>query len=102
MKKFFDKLSDYVTAYIGSWYFIGLFFSSLFGWMLIQTFWPVDPYPYILLNLVLSTVAAVQGSIIMMSQKRQEAKDRERMVEIYRLVKTCENYVQRLNNGSKF
>ena len=96
MKKFFDKLSDHVTDFIGSWYFIGIFFSTLFGWMVIQNFWPVDPFPYILLNLVLSTLAAVQGSIIMMSQKRQESKDRERMVEIHRLVKNCERFVQKM------
>lgn len=100
MKKFLDKLSDTVTDFIGSWYFITLFFAVLFGWMAVQTLWPVDLYPYILLNLVLSTLAAVQGAIIMMSQKRQESKDRELMREMHQLIKNCESYVQKVDNSN--
>lgn len=97
MRQFFDKLSDGITNYIGSWYFIFSFFGLLLGWIGLNT-WIVswDVYPYTFLNLVLSTFAAIQGSIIMMSQKRQESKDRERNIEIYKLVRNCESYVQQV------
>ena len=97
MKKYLDFMSDKVTMFIGSWYFIFIFFSMLFGWMFLQNFIKVDPFPYILLNLVLSTLAAVQGSVIMMSQKRQEEKDRAHMRDIHRWVKNCEEYVRNLD-----
>lgn len=79
---FGNRLSDRVAAIGGSWTFIAAFSAVLLGWMLLnsdvlahfgQAF---DPYPYIFLNLLLSTLAAVQAPIIMMSQNRQAAKDR--------------------------
>jgi uncharacterized membrane protein len=79
---FGDRLSDKVAAVGGSWSFIIAFTAILLGWMLINsdvlTHWgrAFDPYPYIFLNLMLSTLAAVQAPIIMMSQNRQAAKDR--------------------------
>ncbi|MBW6523945.1 DUF1003 domain-containing protein [Sphingomonas sp. RHCKR47] len=79
---FGDRLSDKVAAVGGSWSFIIAFTAILLGWMLINsdvlTYWgrAFDPYPYIFLNLMLSTLAAVQAPIIMMSQNRQAAKDR--------------------------
>lgn len=79
---FGDRLSDKVAAVGGSWSFIVAFTAILLGWMLINsdvlTHWghAFDPYPYIFLNLMLSTLAAVQAPIIMMSQNRQAAKDR--------------------------
>ncbi|MBN8816659.1 MAG: DUF1003 domain-containing protein [Sphingomonas sp.] len=79
---FGDHLSDRVAAVGGSWGFIIAFTAVLLGWMLLNSDvlkyfgLQFDPYPYIFLNLMLSTLAAVQAPIIMMSQNRQAAKDR--------------------------
>ncbi len=79
---FGERLSDRVAAIGGSWAFIIAFTLVLLGWMLLNTgilahFGDAfDPYPYIFLNLLLSTVAAIQAPVIMMSQNRQSAKDR--------------------------
>ncbi|WP_267381333.1 MULTISPECIES: DUF1003 domain-containing protein [unclassified Sphingomonas] len=79
---FGDRLSDKVAAIGGSWGFIIAFTVVLLGWMLLNSdvlahFGAAfDPYPYIFLNLMLSTVAAIQAPVIMMSQNRQSAKDR--------------------------
>jgi uncharacterized membrane protein len=77
-----DRLADRVAAIGGSWGFIIGFAVVLFGWMLLNTGvlshfgGAFDPYPYIFLNLMLSTLAAIQAPVIMMSQNRQSAKDR--------------------------
>ncbi|MEG8023726.1 DUF1003 domain-containing protein [Sphingomonas aurantiaca] len=77
-----ERLSDRVAAVGGSWGFIIAFTAVLVGWMILnsdiltQFGRAFDPYPYIFLNLLLSTVAAIQAPIIMMSQNRQSAKDR--------------------------
>ena len=77
-----DRLADRVAAVGGSWGFIIGFAIVLFGWMLLNTgvlqrFGEAfDPYPYIFLNLMLSTLAAIQAPVIMMSQNRQATKDR--------------------------
>ncbi|CAN5352605.1 DUF1003 domain-containing protein [soil metagenome] len=79
---FGERLSDRVAAVGGSWGFIITFTVVLFGWMLLNSSVlahigaAFDPYPFIFLNLLLSTLAAVQAPIIMMSQNRQSAKDR--------------------------
>lgn len=79
---FGERLSDRVAAIGGSWMFIIGFSLIMLGWMLLNTDvlshfgMSFDPYPYIFLNLMLSTVAAIQAPIIMMSQNRQSAKDR--------------------------
>jgi len=79
---FGDRLSDRVAEIGGSWGFIIGFTLVLFGWMLLNSGvlkelgLAFDPYPYIFLNLMLSTLAAVQAPIIMMSQNRQADKDR--------------------------
>ncbi len=79
---FGDRLSDRVAAVGGSWGFIIAFGLVLFGWMFLNSGamgklgFSFDPYPFIFLNLMLSTLAAVQAPIIMMSQNRQSAKDR--------------------------
>ncbi|MGE0384069.1 MAG: DUF1003 domain-containing protein [Gammaproteobacteria bacterium] len=75
---FGERLADKVAAVGGSWVFIGIFFVVLVCWMAMneQMARPFDPYPFILLNLLLSCLAAVQAPIIMMSQNRQAAKDR--------------------------
>jgi uncharacterized membrane protein len=73
-----DRVADHVAAFGGSWKFIGLAIAAITVWMLVNliTRQPFDPYPYILLNLVLSCLAALQAPIIMMSQNRQAAHDR--------------------------
>ena len=75
-----ERLADWIAAWGGSWSFLIMFFVFLFGWIGLNS-WvllgrPYDPYPYILLNLVLSTLAAVQAPVILMSQNRQAANDR--------------------------
>jgi uncharacterized membrane protein len=77
-----ERLSDGLASFGGSWLFLIIFAALLVIWMGINSFVlinkPFDPYPYILLNLVLSCLAAIQAPVIMMSQNRQEAKDRLR------------------------
>jgi uncharacterized membrane protein len=83
-----EKLADGLAAFGGSWTFLIIFSLVLAGWIGLNTIRSgntFDPYPYILLNLVLSCLAAVQAPIIMMSQKRQEAKDRLRSLNDYRV-----------------
>lgn len=76
-----ERMADRVAQFGGSWTFISIFAAFLFGWTLLNTEvlgkTAFDPYPYIFLNLVLSMIAAVQAPIIMMSQNRQSAKDRQ-------------------------
>jgi uncharacterized membrane protein/uncharacterized membrane protein YeaQ/YmgE (transglycosylase-associated protein family) len=73
-----ERLADRVAYFGGSWTFIGCFAAFMLAWMFLNTATPrpADPYPFILLNLILSCLAAVQAPIIMMSQNRQAAKDR--------------------------
>jgi uncharacterized membrane protein len=74
-----QRVADRVAAFGGSWSFILLFGALITVWMgvnLLQSVRPFDPYPFILLNLVLSTLAALQAPVIMMSQNRQAFKDR--------------------------
>lgn len=82
-----DQLADRIAEFGGSWSFILTFFAILVGWMALNTIVlvrrPFDPYPFILLNLVLSCIAAVQAPLIMMSQRRQEMKDRARSEHDY-------------------
>ena len=80
-RNFWERLADRVAAVGGSWGFIFGFFVVLMGWMLINSALgdrrAFDPYPYIFLNLMLSMLAAIQAPVIMMSQNRAAAKDRE-------------------------
>ena len=79
---FGQRIADKVASFGGSWTFIIIFGSVLVTWIILNSFILVrihgsfDPYPYILLNLFLSMLAAIQAPIIMMSQNRQSAKDR--------------------------
>ena len=75
---FGERVADRVALFGGSWTFIRLFCIVLVGWIALngEMGRPFDPYPFILLNLVLSFVAALQAPVIMMSQNRQAAKDR--------------------------
>ncbi len=86
---FGQKIADKVAAFGGSWTFIITFFSFILLWIAINiwilTTKPFDPFPFILLNLILSCLAAIQAPIIMMSQNRQEQKDRQRSEHDYKI-----------------
>lgn len=77
-----QRIADKVASFGGSWTFIIAFAVFLLVWICINIYWlgnkGFDPYPFILLNLILSSLAAIQAPVIMMSQNRQEDKDRER------------------------
>ncbi|KAA9332758.1 DUF1003 domain-containing protein [Adhaeribacter soli] len=86
---FGQKAADQIAKFGGSWTFIGIFFVILAFWMFLNT-WLLtkkafDPFPFILLNLILSCLAAIQAPIIMMSQNRQEQKDRQRSEHDYKI-----------------
>ena len=85
---FGQKAADAVAKFAGSWAFIFSFISVMIIWMVTNVILATnafDAYPFILLNLVLSCIAAVQAPLIMMSQNRQEAKDRARAENDYRV-----------------
>ncbi|MET0465373.1 MAG: DUF1003 domain-containing protein [Chitinophagaceae bacterium] len=86
---FGERLADKVASFGGSWRFIIIFFAILIAWMILNVWWlnnkGFDPYPFILLNLILSCLASIQAPIIMMSQNRQEDKDRERAEHDYKV-----------------
>lgn len=86
---FGDRVADKVSEVAGSWTFIIIFILFLIGWIVLNSVVlakgsEIDPYPFILLNLVLSCIAAIQAPIIMMSQNRQAAKDSLRNQNDYR------------------
>ncbi len=96
-----ERVADVVADFGGSWTFIVSFFAVLVVWMGFNI-WAAsrqvfDPYPFILLNLVLSCLAAIQAPIIMMSQKRQEAKDRLRSENDYRVNLKAELEIRHLH-----
>ncbi|MBN1828019.1 MAG: DUF1003 domain-containing protein [Deltaproteobacteria bacterium] len=84
-----ERIADKVASFGGSWIFISIFFCAMVAWILLNSFILVklrgssDPYPYILLNLVLSMLAAIQAPVILMSQNRQSSKDRVRAEHDY-------------------
>jgi len=84
-----QRVSDVIAKFGGSWAFLIIFAAILAVWIVLNSiallFKPFDPYPYILLNLILSCIAAIQAPIIMMSQNRQEAKDRLRASHDYQI-----------------
>lgn len=84
---FGQRLADKVATFGGSWRFIIIFAIFIIIWMVINIIFLMDkgfdPYPFILLNLILSCLAALQAPVIMMSQNRQEEKDRERSKQDY-------------------
>lgn len=100
-RTFGERVSDFIADFGGSWRFIILFFVVLMGWIAFNL-WALagkvfDPYPFILLNLVLSCLAAIQAPIIMMSQKRQEAKDRLRSQDDFRVNLKAEFEIRHLH-----
>jgi uncharacterized membrane protein len=96
-----ERLSDHLASFGGSWTFIIIFGCILFVWILynqaVSDPARFDPYPYILLNLILSCLAALQAPIIMMSQKRQEVKDRLRSQSDYRIDLKAELEIRHLH-----
>ena len=83
-----QRAADKIAKFAGSWAFIFSFTGILLLWMVVNVLLAAkafDPYPFILLNLVLSCVAAVQAPLIMMSQNRQEEKDRRRAENDYKV-----------------
>jgi len=98
---FGQRIADRVAAFGGSWIFIGSFFLLLAAWIgvnsLATLLGPFDPYPYILLNLMLSCLAAMQAPIIMMSQNRIEARDRLRSENDYQVNLKAELEIRHLH-----
>lgn len=96
-----QKISDKVARFGGSWAFIISFFIILIIWILYNSLAPIgdnfDPYPFILMNLILSCIAALQAPIIMMSQNRQEEKDRKRSENDYLINLKAELEIRALN-----
>src|SRR5204862_2466187 len=92
-------LADRVASFGGSWTFIGLFLLFMLVWMIINTELqqPFDIFPFILLNLILSCLAALQAPVIMMSQNRQAAKDRNDAKLDYEVNVRAETEIARLH-----
>lgn len=98
---FGERLADKIATFGGSWAFLICFSAFLAVWIVVNTVvmvkHPADPYPFILLNLMLSCLAATQASIIMMSQNRQEAKDRMRSENDYQVNLKAELEIRHLH-----
>ncbi|CAB1209845.1 DUF1003 domain-containing protein [Acinetobacter bouvetii] len=98
---FGEKLADKIASFGGSWTFLICFAIFLALWILVNTVvmvkHPADPYPFILLNLMLSCLAAIQAPVIMMSQNRQEAKDRLRSQNDYQVNLKAELEIRHLH-----
>lgn len=105
-RTFGQKSSDALTKWAGSWAFILGIFFFLALWMSINAYLlvqyhkgePFDPYPFILLNLILSCLAAVQAPIILMSQNRQSQRDRLKAEYDYRINKKAEQEIREIKN----
>ena len=95
-----QKLADIIAKIAGSWTFIIIFVILLATWMIFNLIFKnsIAPYPFILLNLILSCVAAIQAPIIMMSQNRQEQKDRLRNENDYKVNLKTEIIIQDLHS----
>jgi len=98
---FGEHLSDKIAGFAGSWTFIAVFAGIIFLWVTLNTYIllsrPFDPYPYILLNLVLSVLTAVQAPVIIMSQNRQEMRDRLHAERDYQVSIHTELEIHRLH-----
>ncbi|MEZ6033950.1 MAG: DUF1003 domain-containing protein [Planctomycetaceae bacterium] len=99
---FGDRLADAMASFGGSWAFLILFAAGMSIWILYNSLQEpgrqIDPFPFILLNLVLSCLAAVQAPVIMMSQNRQESKDRLRAENDYRVNLKAELEIRHLHS----
>lgn len=98
---FGQRMADKIATFGGSWSFIIMFFSFILLWIVVNIWFltskPFDPYPFILLNLILSCLASIQAPIIIMSQNRQEQKDRRRSEHDYKINLKAELEIQLLN-----
>ena len=105
-RTFGQKAADGLTKWAGSWAFILGLFILIIVWMVINTYFliqyqlgkPFDPYPFILLNLVLSCLAAIQAPIILMSQNRTSQRDRLKAEFDYRINKRAEEEIREIKN----
>ncbi|MAG37918.1 hypothetical protein CMI45_00830 [Candidatus Pacearchaeota archaeon] len=101
---FSQKASDSLTKWMGSWTFILIFIILMIAWIWLNGYYlakalsgiPFDPFPYILLNLVLSTLAAIQAPIILMSQNRESQKDRIRSEYDYAVNRKAEKEIEEI------
>ena len=99
-----QRAADTLTSGMGSWVFITIFMSFLLVWIFVNAYFlikyqsgnPWDPYPFILLNLILSCLAAIQAPIILMSQNREAQKDRIRSEYDYAVNKKAEREIQEI------
>lgn len=99
--RFQDKMADKICSIVGSWSFILIFCGFLIFWIILNIYLlnqPIDPYPFILLNLLLSCIAAIQAPIIMMSQNRQAHKDRLRNQNDYKIDLKSELILEELHD----
>lgn len=105
-----QKAADFLTKWAGSWHFILGFIFFLILWIILNTSWIVfgtkwDPKPFILLNLILSCLAAIQAPIILMSQNRQSQKDRLKAEYDYAINRKSEKGIREIKdmliNGKK-
>lgn len=100
-RTFGNRLADKIAEFGGSWAFILSFVGFLVLWLLVNTLVltarPPDPYPFIFLNLILSCVAAIQAPVIMMSQNRQESRDRHRAEQDYKVNLKAELEIRHLH-----
>lgn len=98
-----QRLADKISTFGGSWTFIIIFLTILVSWMAVNSFYLIspkqafDPYPYIFLNLMLSTIAALQAPVIMMSQNSSTAKDRLDIAQGYKVSLKTELEIMRLH-----
>lgn len=100
-RTFGQKAADSLTKWAGSWYFIILLAIFMSIWISVNTAWLLfgrewDPYPFILLNFILSTLAAIQAPIILMSQNRTVQKDRIQIKYDYAVNKKAEKEIQQI------
>jgi len=101
-----QKAADWIAKWAGSWTFIILFFTFLIFWMLTNGYFVlkyvkegvIDPYPFILLNLALSCLAAIQAPVILMSQNRENQRDRLRAQYDYAINKKAEKEIREIRN----
>jgi uncharacterized membrane protein len=105
-RTFGQRAADALTKWAGSWAFILSLAVLLFIWMLMNTSWLIfggkwDPYPFILLNFILSTLAAIQAPIILMSQNRTSQKDRARAEYDYAINRKSEKEIREIKTQLK-
>lgn len=108
-RTFGQKASDLLTSWMGSWTFLLFFTLFILVWICINTFFlisytigkPWDPYPFILLNLALSCLAAIQAPIILMSQNREAQKDRLKVQYDYAVNRKALNEIQGIKEELK-